>query len=118
MGYDATDVENLRIYTNKVLGNLIGARVWLIAGEGKPRKFQLRATFIVNNIDASDKPEFLTRVTGKEGQFLHPMPVLNGELWFDALKKAHGNFAFGFQPIDNHIWLAGLRDVLRAATSV
>lgn len=114
MGYDAIDVENLGIYTSKVPGNVVGSRVWLVTGEGKPRSYRLRATFVVSAVDESDKPQFQTRISGKAGQFLHPMPLLNEEPWFAAFKKIQGNFAFGFQPVGDAASVAGLRAVLWA----
>ena len=47
MGYPALDIHNLAIYTKKPTDGIKGSRIWLIAGEGKPRKYYLRATFLV-----------------------------------------------------------------------
>ncbi len=73
MGYEVIDVDNLAIYTNKPTKNVVGSRVWLIAGEGSPRKYKLRAMFIISAIEASDKPAFKNKVTGKAGQLLNPI---------------------------------------------
>lgn len=114
MGYGALDVDNLSIYTNKDPGNVIGSRVWLLTGEGSPRRFLLRATFLVSEVGRSDRPQFRTRVFGKAGTFMHPMPVLNDEPWFIQFKKSQGNFAFGFQPISESDAVAGLHALFRA----
>lgn len=108
MGYPVLDVERLAIYTNKRRNDAVGGRVWLITGEGKPRVYKLRSTFIVDSISSSDKSEFEARVTGKEGHLFHPMPVLNPEPWFRQFIEKQGNFAFGFQPINDATVEAGL----------
>lgn len=82
MGYNVLDVERLAIYTNKRPADAVGARVWLVTGEGSPRVFKLRSTFIVSGVGDSDKPEFKARIYGKEGHLFHPMPILNAEPWF------------------------------------
>ena len=116
MGYDALDVAKLAIYTKKLASAAIGSRVWIVAGVGSPRKYRLRATFLVKSIGSSDKPEFTNRVSGTDGQLLDPMPFLNSELWFPALLKAQGNFAFGFNAINDTAVQDGLRAVLRSAS--
>ena len=114
MGYDALDVAKLAIYTKKPALATIGSRVWLVAGEGSPRRYRLRATFLVKSIEPSDKPAFKSRVFGTEGQLLDPMPILNSEPWFPAFLKAQGRFAFGFNSIADSDAQAGLRIVLRS----
>ena len=116
MGYPALDVGRLVIYTKKPANGTEGSRVWLIAGEGTPRNYRLRATFLIRSIEASDKPEFKNRVTGTDGQLLDPMPLLNREPWFAAFAKEQGRFAFGFNPINNDAVEDGLRAILRANT--
>ena len=112
MGYPALDIGNLAIYTKKPTDGTKGNRIWLIAGEGTPRKYFLRATFIINSVEPSDKPEFTTRVTGNDGQLLDPMPVLNTEPWLKGFIKEQGSFAFGFNRIDNAVAIEALRRVL------
>lgn len=113
MGYPVLDVERLAIYTNKRKNDAVGGRVWLITGEGKPRQYKLRSTFIVDAVTASDQPDFGARVTGKEGHLFHPMPSLNAAPWFDQFRKKQGNFAFGFQPINDFFVEEGLQTLLR-----
>ena len=114
MGYDALDVAKLAIYTKKPASAAVGSRVWLVAGEGRTRKYRLRATFLVKSIEPSDKLAFKNRVFGTEGQLLDPMPILNAEPWFPAFLKAQGRFAFGFNSITDPKAQAGLRTVLRS----
>lgn len=101
MGYRAGDIESLAIYTNKTASGLTGARVWLIAGEGTPRTYRLRATFLIDKIEVSDNPKFKRRLSGTVGQFFDPMPVLNGQPWFPIFVEEQGRFAFGFNAIGN-----------------
>ena len=116
MGYPALDIHNLAIYTKKSASSAIGSRVWLIAGEGKPRQYYLRAMFRIGKIESSDKPNFPYRVTGTDGQLFDPMPFLNKEIWFSDFLKEQGNFAFGFNPIRNSDAESGLRSIVRNNT--
>lgn len=116
MGYNALDVDKLAIYTKKPASGSVGSRVWLVAGEGSPRKYRLRATFLIGGIEPSDKPGFKNLVSGTDGQFLDPMPLLNTEAWFPAFVEEQGRFAFGFNPIRNRDAEEGFRAVLRASS--
>lgn len=114
MGYPALDVDNLAIYTRKAATGAIGSRVWLIAGEGSPRKYYLRATFLIGGIGPSDKPDFINCVTGTDGQLFDPMPRIDTEPWFAAFREEQGRFAFGFNPVRNPAAERGLRTALSA----
>lgn len=116
MGYPALDIECLAIYTKKPTDGAKGNRIWLIAGEGSPRKYYLRATFLINSVEPSDKPEFTTRITGTDGQLLDPMPSLNEEPWFAGFVEEQGRFAFGFNQIKNTKAIDALRRILLANT--
>lgn len=116
MGYPALDIENLAIYTKKPTDGTKGNRVWLIAGEGAPRQYYLRATFLIGTIEPSDKPAFTSRVTGTDGQLLDPMPSLNSEPWFPSFVEEQGRFAFGFNRIKNTTAVEALRRILLANT--
>jgi len=116
MGYPALDIHNLAIYTKKQTNGTKGNRIWLIAGEGSPRKYYLRATFLIGAVERSDKPEFKSRVTGTDGQLLDPMPLLNGEAWLPSFVKEQGHFAFGFNRIKNEKAVESLRRILLANT--
>jgi len=99
MGYEALDVDRLAVYTDKARQNAMGGRVWLLTGEDTPRKYLLRAAFVIDEVSRSDKADFRTRLSGKSGHFFHPMPVLNAQPWFARFRRSQGNFAFGFQRI-------------------
>ena len=110
MGYPASDVNVLGIVTNKSAADAQGARVWLIT-RGKPKQFWLRGIFIVDSIERSLHPKFKTRVGGSAGALFNPMLRLDEEPWFDEFKYEQGNFAFGFQPINNPVAVKGLQAV-------
>lgn len=116
MGYQALDIEKLAIYTKKPTDGKTGNRIWLIAGEGSPRRYHLRATFLIGGVEVSEKPGFKFRVTGTDGQLLDPMPLLNNEAWLPRFVKEQGSFAFGFNRIKNAAAVTGLRNLLLAST--
>lgn len=116
MGYPALNIHNLAIYTNKSTDGTEGSRVWLVAGEGSPRKYYLRATFLVGSVGLSDRAEFTSRVIGTDGQLLDPMPLLNGEPWLASFVEDQGRFAFGFNRINNSVVVEALRKILLANT--
>lgn len=116
MGYPVIDVNKLAIYTKKLVNEKSVGRVWLIAGEGSPRKYYLRATFIIKNVEPSENLLFTNRVSGTDGQLLDPMPLLNSEPWFSVFVKEQGRFAFGFNKIKNSAAIDGLRKILIANT--
>jgi hypothetical protein len=116
MGYPALDVGSLAIYTKKPASEAVGGRIWLIAGEGSPRTYSLRATFLVGGVEPSDKPAFKHRVVGTDGQLLDPMPRVDREPWFAAFVEEQGRFAFGFNQIKNAAASNGLRRILMANT--
>ncbi len=118
MGYPALDINNLAIYTNKkvTLDTYQNSRIWLIAGEGSPRKYFLRATFRIGDVIDSDKPEFQHLITGTDGQLLDPMPDITNEKWFPSFIKTQGNFSFGFNLIKDSVVVKNLSDILRGNT--
>jgi hypothetical protein len=118
MGYDALSVDLLSFYTNKRTKVPVGARVWFIAGEGRPRTFMLRGVMLVKSEHPSDNPDFERVIAGKEGRLFDTMPVLNEEPWFDGLKREQGNFGFGFQPIYDPAALIGLRALAKKRSLV
>lgn len=118
MGYPAIDIDNLAVYTSKGASKrkLKDHRVWVIAGEGSPRNYYLRATFRIGDVVSPDKPDFENKVIGTDGQLLDPMPSIGDELWFPQFIKKQGNFAFGFNPIDDSTVVSGLSAILLANT--
>src|SRR5262245_29123025 len=101
MGYSAEEVTELCIVTNKAVENLIGDRIWLIQGEGKPRKYVLRGTFIVASVGADTEDGFRYVVRGREGALFQPYIPIGTLPWFERFKMSQGNFAFGLQRISD-----------------
>ena len=101
MGYSADEIAELCIVTNKPVNNLIGDRIWLIQGEGRPRKYVLRGTFVVDSIGPDTEDGFRFIVRGREGELFRP-PIPIGTLpWFPRFKQTQGHFAFGLQRISD-----------------
>lgn len=99
MKVDVTKVNAFAIVTNKpVTEDVIGNRVWLLTGTGRPRTFLLRSYFIVDQIEAN-VDGFKTKLSGTTGRVFEPMIDLTNEEWFEELKKSQGNFAFGLQSV-------------------
>ncbi len=116
MGYPASDVDVLSIVTNKPASRAKGGRVWLVTG-GKPKQFWLRGIFAVDSVARSDHPKHKTAVSGSAGELFDPMLRLDEEPWFEGFKYSQGNFAFGFQPINDPEVIAGLLAVVARSRS-
>ena len=102
MGYPANEHPSLTVLTNKrVSEDVIGDRVWLLTGEGTPRKYYLCAWFFIDQVESGDDAGFVTCLEGTNGNKFDPMIPIENEEWFRDFRKGQGNFAFGFQPINN-----------------
>jgi hypothetical protein len=95
------EVTDLCIVTNKAAENLIGDRIWLIQGEGKPRKYVLRGTFIVASVGPDTDDGFRFLVRGRDGDLFKPQIPIGTLPWFGRFKMSQGNFAFGLQRISD-----------------
>ena len=111
MGYSADEVGELCIVTNKSVDNLIGNRIWLIQGEGRPRKYILRGTFIADSACSDTEDGFRHLVRGQEGTLFKPRIPIGALPWFDRFKRSQGNFAFGLQRIGDHAIVAELKRI-------
>lgn len=92
----------LSVFTNKrVSAEVVGGRVWLIAGGGSRQKrdYFLRCWFFIDEVASGSEHGFATCVRGVEGKVFDPMIPIDQDEWFRKLKKDQGNFAFGFSPI-------------------
>lgn len=101
MGYSVSDIDFLQGYhilSNKSYSNLIGSRVWLIAGEGSPKKYNLGYTFLIDEI-VHCNGGFKYKVKGKKGLLFKPPILLNDHKWFKNFKKTQGNFGLGLSKI-------------------
>jgi hypothetical protein len=116
MGYSASEVVEPVILTNKrVSKDAAGDQIWLITGEGKPRKFFLRGVFTARTVEPGDEEGFRTRVMGVNERFFSPMIELKGA-WFEDLKRSQGNFAFGYQVVTDGHFIQGLEKAAESGT--
>jgi hypothetical protein len=116
MGYslneDSDQEPVFSIVTNKPVRTLLGDRIWLITSEGRPRKYYLYETFLVDAIDRDEESPYTNIAKGAEGQHFHPMIRLDDQPWFDAFRKSQGNFAFGLQAIKDPLHIHALSDAV------
>lgn len=93
--------EGFGIVTNKPVSKLRGSKVWLISGEGSPRKYFLCYWFIVDEVGQSEDPDFKFYATGHIGVFLRPPILLNQLPWFKDFLKSQRNFWWGLRKIED-----------------
>ncbi len=106
-----------RVLTNKPANtDLIGARVWLILGEGSGQKrFMLHSTFLIDSVRDSDERGFHAEVRGSSGTLFEPAPDIESTYWWQELERCTGNFAFGFTNVTGKNGLVGgLRELGRS----
>lgn len=89
------------IGTNKgLVWQLPGNQVWLICGEGRPRRYFLRSYFVVDEVGADPEAAlFRFYAQGTQGRWLQPPLPLNGLPWFYEFRRTQSNFSFGLNPI-------------------
>ena len=94
------DSDPLSVVTSKSLAKqIIGDRVWLIAGVGgSPKQYQLTSTFTVSDCTeiAGDRFEF--RVTG-QGRLFGPPHSLERQRVVCGLPEESANFSLGLREI-------------------
>jgi hypothetical protein len=93
--------SGLSVLTNKSGLDVKGSRVWLIVGEGKPRRYYLSLWFIANAVGPDHDHGFSAKISGVEGQRFSRKAwlPLNDEPWFPAFLKSQSNFRFGLNLI-------------------
>jgi len=96
---ELTEGDQFRVGTSRPVSKLKGCRIWLIGGIGKPRKYYLCYSFIVDRIEPADR-HFRFSVNGKEGIFLKPPVLLNDFSWFKGFLRSQQNFSLGLRRID------------------
>ncbi|MBK9173227.1 MAG: hypothetical protein IPM28_09515 [Chloracidobacterium sp.] len=115
MGYPAGEHPELTVLTNKRVSDVIGDRVWLLTGEGKPRKFFLCAWFFIDHIDSGEDEGFATCISGTTGRKFDPMiPIDKNAEWFHDLKQEQGNFAWGFSKIKSEAAIGELEKLAQS----
>lgn len=90
---------------------LEGSRIWLVLGEGKPRRYMLRSYFLISDIRRAPRNRGNFLLSGTEGRIIEPMPVLNDLNWFSDLKRKQCNFRFGIRPIKDESMVIALMEL-------
>ena len=99
MGYTYEEATPFSVDTTKSVDRLLNNRIWSVSGEGKPRTYYLRDTWIANEIGSSEQEEFVNYAHGSGGFVFDPPVHLNPFAWFPAFLKSQSNFSLGLQPI-------------------
>lgn len=99
MGYAYEDAIPFSVGTKKSVDGLVGNRVWSISGEGQPRTYRLRDTYMVDALGSSEQDEFVSVARGSSGTVFDPPIMLNRMTWFPAFLKSQSNFSLGLQQI-------------------
>ena len=100
MGELTDSGEWLSVFTNKSGQAFLGERIWLIVGEGQPRKYYLGMWLQAEAVEPDATGAFSMeikrhgRVLGKDER-----PLLNDESWFAAFLRRQGSFGFGLNPV-------------------
>jgi Domain of unknown function (DUF3883) len=113
MGYpcDQTNVRPLSIVTDKSVSNLLGNKLWLISGEGRPRKYFLCSVFVVDDVGADTDSGYKHYAAGASGAALRPPLQLNKNTWFPEFERSQQNFRFGLSEIKDPRYIAELESL-------
>jgi hypothetical protein len=100
-GADCTSVAagEFLVGTNKRTRNLLGQRLWVICGEGRPRHYWLCKSYLIDRVELADDPEFRLFLYGETGSRFQPPILLNDLPWFPAFVRSQSNFSFGLNRI-------------------
>jgi hypothetical protein len=115
MGYGCAGitVDPLSIITQKPVPDIRGDVVWIICGEGKPRRYGICARFVVTTIDV--EPGEGTTVSG-EGTLLEREIPLNNEPWLKRFLADYQNFSLGFREVKEREYIEQLERLLVTAS--
>ncbi len=110
MGYacDEGDDNLFAIVTNKSTSDLEGHTVWLISGEGRPRKYALCEVFIVDEVGETDATSDFKFYAEGEGTAFRPPISLNHLSWFKQFLADYQNFSLGLREIKEEAYIREL----------
>ena len=112
MGGPVTSVDPWKIVTNKsVTDEIIGSRVWLITGEGRPRTYYLCSWFFVDEVTSGRQHGFKTQLKGNNYRTFLPMINLSDHVWFSDFRQALINFRGGLQSITSPDFVSKLEEL-------
>ena len=77
---------------------MLGSVVWLIVGEGRPRRFSVCQMFQADEVGPAATGRFEYVVRGRQGRRFGALRI-DGEPWFAEFRASQGNFAFGLNEI-------------------
>jgi hypothetical protein len=104
----------LQVYTTKPVQHLPGNTIWLIAGEGRPRRYDLRAVFVVDEVGPADDSRFRYFLRGRQGtRFVPPIP-LSHEPWFPEFRRRMASFSLGLRAMPKE-FLPYFQDIVSAS---
>ena len=95
------------VVTNQRTSAGPGDTVYLITGVGHPRVYTLVCRFTVARL-GPPRGRWDYQFVGRNPQWFGPKAELNHHKWFDRLRRANGNFAFGMRRITSQEALEGL----------
>lgn len=99
MGVHEPD-DRFGIQTDKPVNKLLGDRVWLITSEaGKPRKYSVCETFVVDSVDRNPDGPLKHLALGSSGKVFDPMIRMDEAPWFKPFLRRHANFSTGLTEI-------------------
>lgn len=111
--------ERPAIFTAKSVQALLGDRIWLVSGEGRPRAYYLNGSFEVSELSSAAQEGEMNEAWGGDFDRWLEKPVrIDAEPWFEDLRRATGNFAFGLERINDARIIQGLRDASLIAEQV
>jgi hypothetical protein len=92
MGYpcDQSSTRPFSIVTDKSVSNLLGNKLWLISGEGKPRKYFLCSVFVVDGVGEDVATGYKHYAAGENGAALRPpiqLALLEGKAVNQGLRS-------------------------------
>jgi hypothetical protein len=98
--------EDFAVGTNKTPPRgVLGATVWLIGGEGRPRRYFLCYRFVADRVVDAPDDQFRYTVSGSEGQRFVPPLDLSREPWFGGFLRYNANFSLGLRRIPDEYLL-------------
>ena len=103
MGYWCEDEGegDFEVMTNaRWAPKMVGKRIWLIGGDGTPRRYYLCYHFIVDWVEEETEGNFKYLLGGTRGKRFAPPILLNEFPWFKAFLRSQQNFRFGLRKID------------------
>jgi hypothetical protein len=100
-GPPVIDPDGFKIYTRKPIDGLHGCTVWLISGEGTPKRYFLEYYFVVDEVceHAANESGFTYTVGGKRGQKVSPRLSLDDFAWFQELRTRLADFSAGLSEL-------------------